>query len=72
MFAKSFHEIVNVSAGDLDGRCVGPADFLRNPRLVPSLLYQLEDFRAYNVEREHLTVTDIEKDSSILGSCTSN
>ena len=72
MFAKLFHEIVNISASDLDRRCVGPADFLRNPWFVPALLYQLEDFRAYNVEREHLAVTDIEKDSSILGSCTSN
>jgi hypothetical protein len=70
--AKNFYEFVNVSAGDLDGRRVGLADFHRNACFVPSLLYQLEDFRADNVEREHLTVTDIEKDSSILGSCTSN
>ncbi len=72
MSAQSFYEFVNVSAGDLDGRNVGPADFLRNACFVPSLLYQFEDFRADNVEREHLTVKDIEKDSSILGSCTSN
>lgn len=69
---ESFYEFVNVRAGDLDGRRVGPADFLRNACFVPSLLYQLEDFRADNVEREHPAVTDIEKDSSILGSCTSN
>jgi hypothetical protein len=72
VFAKSFNEIMNVRAGDLDGRCVGPADFLGDAPFVPSSLYQLEDFRADNVQREHLTVTEIEKDSSILGSCTSN
>jgi hypothetical protein len=70
--AKNFYEIVNVSAGDLNGRRVGPADFFRNACFVPSLLYQLEDFRANDVERKHLTVTDIEEDSSILGSCASN
>jgi len=72
MFAKSFYEIVNVSASDLDSRRVGPAYFLRNPFFVPSLFYQLKNFRADDVEREHLTVTDIEKDSSIFGSYASN
>jgi hypothetical protein len=70
--AKSFYEFMNVGAGDFDGCVVGPADFFSDTCFVPSLLYQLEDFRADNVEREHLTVTDIEKDSSILGSCASN
>ena len=70
--AKSLYEFVNVGAGDFDGCIVSPADFFSDTCFVPSLLYQLEDFRADNVKREHLTVTDIEKDSSILGSSTSN
>jgi hypothetical protein len=70
--AKSLYEFVNVGAGDFDGCVVSPADFFSDTCFVPSLLYQLEDFRADNVKREHLTVTDIEKDSSIFGSCTSN
>jgi hypothetical protein len=70
--AKSFYEIVNVGPGDLDGRRVGSADFLRDACFVPSLLDQLEDSRSDKIEREHLPVTDIEKDSSIGGSCTSN
>jgi hypothetical protein len=71
VFAKTFYEIVNVSSDDLDGRGVDPADFVRNVCFVSSVLYELEDFRADNVEREHLPVTDIEKDSSIRGLCAS-
>ena len=72
MFAKCFYEFVNVSACDLNSGREGPADFFGNAWFVPSLLDQLEDSRTDNVEREHLTVPDIEKDSSIRGSCASN
>ena len=72
MFVESVDEFVNVSANDLDFHCVCSADFVRNACFLPSLLYQLEDFRADDVDREHLALTHIEKDSSILGLCASN
>src|SRR5258708_6765091 len=72
MLTQGFDEIVNVRAHNLDAHCVGPTDFLRNACLVPSLLYQLENFRPNDIDRKHLPVTDIEKDSPILGVCASN
>ena len=47
---KRFYETVNVSTDDFDGCGIGPADLLRNACFVPSLLYQLEDFRADSVD----------------------
>jgi hypothetical protein len=72
MFVESVYEFVNVSANDIDVHFVCSADFVHNACLLASLLNQLEDFRADEVDREHLALTHIEKDSSILGLSASN
>jgi hypothetical protein len=72
MFVESVYEFVNVSANDIDVHFVCSADFAHNACLLPSLLNLLKDFRADEVDREHLALTHIEKDSSICGLCAAN
>jgi hypothetical protein len=72
MFVQSSYKFVNVSANDFDVHCVYPADFFHDVWLVPSLLYQLQNVRADDIDGEHLAVTNIQKDSAIVGFCTSD
>lgn len=72
VLAQSLNEILNVGSDDLDVHGIEAADFFRDAWFVPPLLYQLQNVRADNIDGEHLAVTNIEKDSAIVGFCTSD
>ncbi len=72
MLAESSYKFVNVGANDFDVHCVYPADFFRDMWFVPSLFYQLKNARADDIDGKHLAVTNIQKDSAIVGFCTSH
>jgi len=72
MFVEGSYEFVNVSANDFDVHCVCSTDFFRNACLVRSLLYQFQNVRADDIDGKHLAVTNIQKDSAIVGFYTSN
>jgi hypothetical protein len=69
MFAESSDEFTNVNADDFDLHSICPANLVGYARLFPSLFDQLENSGSHNVDRKHLTLTDIEEDSSVLRLC---
>jgi len=72
VLAKVFNEIVHVGAHHVPACSIVAADFVCDSRFVVSPLHQFEDLGSDNIQAKHLTVMDVEENSSIHCLCSPN
>jgi hypothetical protein len=65
VFFEALQEFANIAFDNVAANTEFVADFLDHLAFRATALQHFEDFRAHKIEREHLTVMDVENDSPV-------